>query len=81
MTAYIIAYTNGMPSEICDRPLQRLRHRYPELEAYDESGNAVIEDDDLMWVFIGDGEHVRVWRNFEDSINDDGDRAVANIRL
>ena len=70
----------GSAPELSRTPLSRLREYYPDLVAYDESGNSIVTDGDLLWALDGSDTYVRVWPLFCETVNDEGgENVVATI--
>lgn len=78
---YTIRYpVEGSSAELSRTPIADLRAAYPELEAYDESGNSIVTDGDLLWALDGSDTYVRVWPLYCETVNDEsGQNIVATI--
>lgn len=79
MLYLILPSLYNQDSRLSNKPLGGLRVDYPHLVAFNEAGHKVESDDDLSWALNSKEAFVRVWRRLEDSIDDDGSKAIARI--
>jgi hypothetical protein len=80
----VITYTSGYQSEVptLQDALVAIREQYPEAVFYADDGvEVVLETEDVVADLAREGARVLAWENEAQSDNDDGQRAVASLRL